>query len=79
MLYKIYGTIINGTGKVYAQMLITGIVAIIYIPMAYILGLNWGLLGVLVANVFVFAINYLWSKFQCLMLINKKAKGIWNR
>lgn len=79
MLYKIYGTIINGTGKVYAQMIITGIVAIIYIPMAYILGLNWGLLGVLVANVFVFAINYLWSKFQCLMLINKKAKGIWNR
>lgn len=79
MLYKIYGTIINGTGKVYAQMLITGFVAIIYIPMAYIFGLNWGLSGVLIANVIVFAINYLWSKVQCSMLINNKAKGIWNR
>lgn len=29
MLYKVYGTIINGTGKVFAQMVITGFIAIV--------------------------------------------------
>lgn len=79
MLYKIYGTIINGIGKVYAQMVITGIVAIVYIPFAYFLGSKFGLIGVLIANVIVFVINYIWSKTQCLMLINNTAKGIWNK
>ena len=79
MLYKIYGTIINGTGKVYAQMIITGIVALFYLPLAYFLGCKFGLSGVLVANVLVFVINYIWSKVQCLMLINNTAKGIWNK
>ena len=79
MLYKIYGTIINGIGKVYAQMVITGIVAIVYIPLAYFLGSKFGLIGVLIANVIVFIINYIWSKVQCLMLINNTAKGIWNK
>lgn len=79
MLYKIYGTIINGIGKVYAQMVITGIVAIVYIPLAYFLGCKFGLIGVLIANVIVFAINFIWSKTQCLMLINNTAKGIWNK
>lgn len=79
MLYKIYGTIINGIGKVYAQMVITGIVAIVYIPLAYFLGSKFGLIGVLIANVIVFVINFIWSKTQCLMLINDTAKGIWNK
>lgn len=34
MLYKVYGTIINGTGKVFAQIILTGIIAIIYVPLA---------------------------------------------
>lgn len=38
MLYKVYGTIINGTGKVFAQIILTGIIAIIYIPLAIFLG-----------------------------------------
>ena len=79
MLYKIYGTIINGIGKVYAQMVITGIVAIVYIPLAYFLGNKFGLTGVLIANVIVFVINFIWSKVQCLMLLDNTAKGIWNK
>lgn len=79
MLYKVYGTIINGTGKVFAQMIITGIIAIIYIPLALLLGSSWGLSGVLIANVIVFAINYIWAKMQCNKLINQTATGIWNK
>lgn len=79
MLYKVYGTIINGTGKVFAQMILTGIIAIIYIPLALLLGCSWGLSGVLIANVIVFAVNYIWAKMQCNKLINQTATGIWNK
>lgn len=79
MLYKVYGTIINGTGKVFAQMIITGIIAIIYIPLALILGKSLGLSGVLIANVIVFVVNYIWAKMQCYKLINQTATGIWNK
>ena len=79
MLYKVYGTIINGTGKVFAQMILTGVIAIIYIPLAILLGKLFGLSGVLIANAIVFALNYLWSKVQCNNLISQTATGIWNK
>ena len=79
MLYKVYGTIINGTGKVTAQMIITGVIAIIYLPLAYHLGTHFGLSGVLFANCIVFFLNYLWSRVQCLKLINQTATGIWDK
>ena len=78
MLYKVYGTIINGTGKVFAQIILTGVIAIIYIPLAILLGKLFGLSGVLIANAIVFALNYLWSKVQCNKLISQTATGIWN-
>ena len=77
MLYKVYGTIINGIGKVYAQMIITGIIAIIYLPTAIFLGKKFGLPGVLISNCVTFLCNFLWSKLQCTKIINGTAKGIW--
>ncbi len=79
MLYKVYGTIINGTGKVFAQIILTGIIAIIYVPLAIFLGNLCGLSGVLIANAIVFALNYVWSKLQCNKLISQTATGIWNK
>lgn len=79
MLYKVYGTIINGTGKVFAQMVITGFIAICYIPMALFLGKTLGLSGVLIANSLVFILNYLWSKIQCTKILNNTAYGFWGK
>lgn len=79
MLYKVYGTIINGTGKVFAQIIITGIIAIIYMPMAISLGKLLGLSGVLISNVIVFVLNYAWSKIQCTKILNENAYGFWNK
>lgn len=79
MLYKVYGTIINGTGKVFAQMVITGFIAICYIPMALFLGNTLGLSGVLIANSLVFILNYLWSKIQCTKILNNTAYGFWGK
>lgn len=79
ILYKIYGTFINGTGKLHLQMIITSIIALIYIPLAYFLGKIMGLPGVLIANSIVFFMNYVWSKMQCNRIINQTAVGLWNR
>lgn len=80
MLYKVYGTIINGTGKVFAQMVITGVIAICYVPLAVTLGRKFGLSGVLFANSLVFLLNYVWSRIQCNKLIQPDSavkKGFW--
>lgn len=80
MLYKVYGTIINGTGKVFAQMVITGAIAVCYIPLAVFLGRAMGLSGVLLANSIVFLLNFIWSKVQCNKLLQPCAdstKGFW--
>lgn len=79
MLYKVYGTIINGTGKVFAQMVITGFIAICYVPLALLLGKLLGLSGVLIANSAVFILNYLWSKVQCSKILNDTAYGFWGK
>lgn len=79
MLYKVYGTIINGTGKVFAQMVITGVIAICYVPLALLLGKILGLSGVLIANSAVFILNYLWSKVQCSKILNDTAYGFWGK
>lgn len=80
MLYKVYGTIINGTGKIFAQMVITGVIAICYVPLAITLGRKFGLSGVLVANSLVFLLNYMWSRIQCKKLLESgsiEKKGFW--
>lgn len=79
ILYRIYGTIINGTGKVFAQMIFTGIIAICYIPCSVKLGSLFGLSGILFTNIIVFILNYIWSKIQCYKLLNQTASGIWIR
>lgn len=80
LLYKVYGTIINGMGKVYAQMIITSVIAICYMPLAIGLGRFLGIAGVLIANALVFFLNYIWSKIQCNKLLRTDSierKGFW--
>ena len=77
ILYRIYGTVINGTGKLVMQMILSSIIAVAYIPTAVVLGKTMGLAGVLIANTLVFLANYIWSKIQCVKIINQTANGLW--
>lgn len=79
ILYRIYGTFINGMGKLYLQMIITSLIALVYIPMTVIMGKQFGLPGVLFSNVIVYFTNYLWAKVQCTKLVNQTAIGVWDR
>lgn len=64
IMYQNYGYIINGTGRIHAQMIITGVIAVIYLPLCFYLGKFMGLTGVLIANALVQIFNYVWSKIQ---------------
>ena len=78
MLYGTYGYILNGIGKLNLQILITTIMAVLYIPMTYIGCLIAGLNGILFVFLLVSIINFVWSKIQYHRLLNKTATGIWN-
>lgn len=69
IMYQNYGYIINGTGRIHAQMVITGIIAIVYLPICFYLGKIWGLTGVLIVNAVVQIINYMWSKIQVRIIL----------
>ena len=75
--YRTYCTIINGTGRLFAQMIISSILAILYIPAAYYSGCKWGLYGILVTNIVVFAINYIWAKVQYNKLMDGTNSRFW--
>ena len=79
ILYRIYGTVINVTGKLVMQMILTSIIAVFYIPVAVVLGKTMGLAGVLIANTLVFFANYIWSKIQCGKILNQTANGLWDK
>ena len=79
MQWTIYGSFINGSGKVFAQMVITFLLALIHVPLAYFLGIRYGLNGVVFSMIFVSGINAVWPRIQIKMLTNEKAIGIWNK
>ena len=79
MFYKIYVSVINGIGKLQVQMIITPILALLFIPLSCYMGKAYGLSGVLLANCVIHGLNFVWIKIQYGMIIEGKAKGIWNR
>lgn len=79
ILYSVYGYIINGIGKLMLQLCVTSVLAIIYLPIAYCLGIELSLRGILITMCFIGAFNYLWSELQLSRLLRGTAKGIWNR
>ena len=79
MLYGCYGFIINGIGKLHAQMVFTSVLAFLYIPVAIFLGKEFGLYGIIAASVAVNIFNFGWSYFQYNRLVTKTATGFWDR
>ena len=79
MLYGNYGYIINGIGKLHAQLIISVFMGIVYIPTTIVAGKMFGLIGVLVMNLLVNLINFIWSKYQFSVLMTDKPSRFWNR
>jgi O-antigen/teichoic acid export membrane protein len=79
MLYQSYGFIINAYGRLKAQMIITSITALAYVPSAIILGNNLGLYGILAVSFLSQLINFLWSYIQYNHLVNKTGSKLWHK
>lgn len=83
MVVIIYGTcyanIICGIGKIRLLTIMTIFQAILYIPLAIILGKRFGTIGVVIALIAVMMISAFTNKIQFEKIYAGKAKGIWNK
>lgn len=77
----IYVNFINGVGKVKLQLLTSLISMIINIPLSIYFGkyLGWGTTGVILATCFCLGYSVFLRPIQYYKIINKTAKGIWNK
>ena len=71
--------LINGTGKVFMQMLIYVFCAMITIPLMTVLCRQYGIIGLLVVLGFVYAVQSIIAKIQIKKILTNTALGIWNK
>jgi O-antigen/teichoic acid export membrane protein len=70
--------ILNGIGKIKIQLLTYSLAMIFHIPLAVFLGARLGIVGVALSASFFCSIISVYAIIQVNLLINNKAKGIWN-
>tara|TARA_B110000027_G_scaffold91214_1_gene96468 strand:+ start:1447 stop:2805 length:1359 start_codon:yes stop_codon:yes gene_type:complete len=77
----VYVNFINGVGKLKLQLITAIISMIINIPLSIYFSkyLEWGVSGVILATCFCSLYSVILKPMQYYKIINKKAKGIWNR
>lgn len=77
----IYTYFLNGTGKIFLQLVTSCLTLIINIPLSifFAKNLNLGSSGVLMATNFSILVYIVTRKIQYYKLINKRAHGIWAR
>lgn len=74
-----YSNIICGVGKIKMLTIITISEAIIYIPIAMLLGKNLGLNGIIIALTLVNLVSAISNKVQYNKISHGRARGIWNK
>lgn len=75
----IFGQFLNGVGKIKLQLYLGVTAALLNVPLALILGRKVGVEGVLLANILVIMVGVWMYPIQYFKLLNKKAKGIYNK
>jgi O-antigen/teichoic acid export membrane protein len=75
----IHNIFINGVGKLKLQFYLYIIATIINIPLCVMLGKFFGLIGITISNIIVVVFMGSILRFQANLIINGKAKGIWNK
>jgi len=74
----LFSQLLNGMGKIKLQLYISLIGTIVNIPLALYLGRKYGVNGVVVSSIILNLISAIYAPYQVNLLLNKKAKGIWN-
>lgn len=76
---SIHIPIINGIGKVRVQLIYSIITMVSFLPLAFLLGNYFGLVGILSSMIIINMPGVIFSKVQTSKLIKGEAKGIWNK
>lgn len=71
--------LLNGVGKVRLQLYLVIASSLANIPLAVFLGKQFGLVGIVSANTFLFTIMGIIFSIQCEKIINQSATGIWDK
>ena len=71
--------LINGLNKIYVQIITSVVVTILFLAAVMILGPQSGIEGVVGCMATGYAMMAVVHLYQCHLLINQKATGIWNR
>jgi O-antigen/teichoic acid export membrane protein len=76
MRWTLYGSFINGIGKISLQFFITLGEAAVHIPLAVFLGYQWGIIGIVIAMIITSFANIIWPPIQIKKILAGKS-GIW--
>lgn len=74
-----YMILLNGTGKVFLQMLIYMVCALIAIPSSIALCGNYGISGILIVLSVVYGLQAIAARIQLNKILSNKSFGIWNK
>lgn len=77
--HGLYTSLLNGMGKVKLQLYVISFLAILIIPLSFILGIKFDLEGIIAATIIANLFIALYAPRQVHLLINQKANGIWDR
>jgi O-antigen/teichoic acid export membrane protein len=75
----IFSQILAGLGKIKLTLYLAIAGCLVNIPLSIFLGKKWGIVGVVLSSVILSINAGIWSPIQVKMILNKKAKGIWNQ
>lgn len=70
---------LNGVGKLKVQLILILITSAANIPLSVLLIHKIGIAGTVLANVIVFLILSVFFTYQCKLILNKKAYGVWDK
>lgn len=77
----VYNYFLNGTGKIKLHLIVSVIIMFLNIPISWLLAIyfDWGIPGVVLGSSLCILMNSVYMPYQCYLLINEKAYGIWQR
>jgi len=75
----IHAYVLNGVGKLRMQLILIVSTGIINIPLSVLLIKHLGISGTVVANIIVIVIMDVFFTYQYKLIIQQRAKGIWNK
>ena len=75
--WNIYVMLINGTGKLFLQLILNIMLGILFIPLSVFFAREYNIIGVIYANIIINLLYAVIFPIQGNKLFNQTAKGIW--